>query len=95
MAYLIQQTEGFVKWRKGLCDLKAKAAILRRMDRISAGLIGDAKSVGDGVSELRVNVGPGYRMYFYGSGAGRDYPSGRRRQEHASCRHQAGEKACD
>jgi|GEM_PF-240296 len=64
MMYLVQQTEAFVKWRNGLRDLKAKVAIARRMERISAGLFGDVKSVGDGVSELRIDTGPGYRLYF-------------------------------
>jgi putative addiction module killer protein len=44
--------------------LRAKLAIARRIDRASVGNLGDIKSVGDGVSEMRVDVGAGYRVYF-------------------------------
>ncbi|WP_315751334.1 MULTISPECIES: type II toxin-antitoxin system RelE/ParE family toxin [unclassified Bradyrhizobium] len=64
MAYLVQQTEIFVKWHANLRDLRARAAITRRLDRVAAGSLGDVKSVGGNVSELRVDVGPGYRLYF-------------------------------
>lgn len=61
---LVQQTETFVKWHTGLRDLRARMAIARRIERAAAGNLGDTKSVGDGVSELRIDVGPGYRVYF-------------------------------
>ncbi len=64
MGYLIQQTELFAKWHKSLKDLRAKVAIARRIDRARTGNLGDVKPVGEGVSELRVDVGAGYRMYF-------------------------------
>ena len=64
VAFTVQQTELFVSWRRRLRDVKARAAIVRRLDRISAGLLGDWKSVGDGVSELRIDIGPGYRLYY-------------------------------
>lgn len=64
MPYLIQQTDTFSHWLRALRDLKAKTAILRRLGRTQAGNLGDVKSVGDGVSEMRVDVGPGYRLYF-------------------------------
>jgi putative addiction module killer protein len=64
MNYLIQQTIMFVKWRSSIRDLRAKIAIARRIDRASVGNLGDVKSVGDGVSEMRVDVGAGYRVYF-------------------------------
>ncbi|ACE85954.1 type II toxin-antitoxin system RelE/ParE family toxin [Cellvibrio japonicus] len=64
MNYLIQQTQTFAKWHKSLRDLRAKLAIARRIDRIKAGNLGDVKSVGEGVSELRIDVGAGYRVYF-------------------------------
>ena len=54
----------FVKWRSSIRDLRAKIAIARRIDRASVGNLGDVKSVGDGVSEMRVDVGAGYRVYF-------------------------------
>jgi len=64
MNYLIQQTNIFVTWHAAIRDLRAKIAIARRIDRASAGNLGDIKSVGDGVSEMRVDVGAGYRVYF-------------------------------
>lgn len=64
MAYLIQQTESFARWHASVRDLRAKIAIARRIDRAAAGNLGDVKSVGEGVSELRVDVGAGYRVYF-------------------------------
>lgn len=60
----IRQTEIFSRWLKGLRDATAKVAILRRADRVAAGNFGDAKSVGDGVKELRIDIGPGYRVYY-------------------------------
>ncbi|VVN31094.1 hypothetical protein PS662_04885 [Pseudomonas fluorescens] len=64
MNYLIQQTTIFVTWHASIRDLRAKIAIARRIDRASAGNLGDVKPVGDGVSEMRVDVGAGYRVYF-------------------------------
>lgn len=64
MTYLIQQTESFAKWHQSLRDLRAKVAIARRIDRVKSGNLGDVKSVGEGISELRVTVGAGYRVYF-------------------------------
>ncbi|MDB5982239.1 MAG: addiction module antitoxin RelB [Pseudomonas sp.] len=64
MNYLIQQTEAFAAWHSAIRDLRAKIAIARRIDRAAAGNLGDIKSVGDGVSELRLDVGAGYRVYF-------------------------------
>ena len=62
--YLIKQTDIFLKWLKKLKDIKGKIAILRRIDRTKYGNFGDYKYLGDGVSELRVDFGPGYRVYF-------------------------------
>lgn len=64
MNYLIQQTMIFATWHASVRDLRAKLAIARRIDRDSAGNLGDVKPVGDGVSEMRVDVGAGYRVYF-------------------------------
>ncbi|MDD2762325.1 MAG: type II toxin-antitoxin system RelE/ParE family toxin [Methylomonas sp.] len=69
MNYLIQQTESFAKWHGGLKDLKAKIAISRRIDRAQAGNLGDCKPVGEGLSEMRIDVGAGYRVYFTLRGA--------------------------
>ena len=60
----LRQTETFTKWRSKLKDERARAAIALRLARLAFGHVGDAKSVGDGVSELRIHYGPGYRVYF-------------------------------
>ena len=64
MNYIIQQTKSFALWHSTLRDMRAKIAIARRIERASAGNLGDAKKVGGGVSEMRVDVGAGYRLYF-------------------------------
>lgn len=64
MNYLIQQTDTFANWHTALRDLRARIAIARCIDRAAAGNLGDVKPVGEGVSEMRVDVGPGYRLYF-------------------------------
>ena len=60
----IRQTETFSKWLSGLRDRQARARIQTRIDRLELGLAGDVKPVGEGVSELRIDYGPGYRIYF-------------------------------
>ena len=60
----IQQALAYAKWFTGLRDRVARARIDIRIRRLSLGNAGDAKPVGDGVSELRVDHGPGYRVYF-------------------------------
>jgi putative addiction module killer protein len=60
----VRQTSVFRDWLDGLADRRAAERIAQRIVRLQAGLIGDAKSVGDGLSELRVDYGPGYRVYF-------------------------------
>lgn len=60
----IRQTEVFSKWLRGLRDRQARARIQTRIDRLQLGLAGDVKPVGEGVSELRIDYGPGYRIYF-------------------------------
>lgn len=62
--YLVQQLESFAEWRHSLRDLRAATAIRRRIERAEAGNLGDVKSVGEGVSEMRIDVGAGYRVYF-------------------------------
>jgi putative addiction module killer protein len=61
---VIKQTEQYSKWFSSLRDRVARAKIDIRIRRLSMGNLGDAKSVGGGVSELRINFGPGYRVYF-------------------------------
>jgi putative addiction module killer protein len=62
--YIIQQIESFAEWRRSLRDLRAATAIRRRIERAEAGNLGDVKPVGEGVSEMRIDVGAGYRVYF-------------------------------
>lgn len=64
MEYIIKQTEDFSTWLLALRDVRAQLAIGRRIDRAKAGNLGDVKPVGGGVSEMRVDVGAGYRLYF-------------------------------
>jgi putative addiction module killer protein len=60
----VRQTEVISKWLRKLRDLNAVARIQIRIRRLSLGNFGDVKPVGDGVSELRIDYGPGYRVYF-------------------------------
>lgn len=60
----VLQTEVFTKWLSRLRDDRAKARIAARLLALSLGHFGDAHGVGGGVSEMRVDVGPGYRLYF-------------------------------
>lgn len=60
----IRQTDHFSKWLRRMKDRKARAIIIRRIERVAKGNLGDVKAVGGKVSELRVDAGPGYRIYF-------------------------------
>lgn len=64
MVYIVEQTKSFGLWLAGLKDHRAKFAIARRIERVSMGNMGDCKSVGEGVSELRISISAGYRIYF-------------------------------
>jgi len=66
--YQLQSTAVFDDWIRGLTDKKVKARILARLEAVKLGNLGDVKGVGDGIRELRVHVGPGYRVYFGQSG---------------------------
>ena len=68
MVIAIRQTEEYANWFAKLRDHRARARILSRVRRLSLGNPGDVKSVGDGVSELRIDYGPGYRIYFMRAG---------------------------
>lgn len=60
----IRKTNLFAHWLDGLRDIQARARVQARIARLALGNPGDAEPVGEGVSELRINYGPGYRIYF-------------------------------
>ena len=60
----LRKTETFAQWLDDLRDLRARARVQVRIERLAAGNAGDVKAVGEGVSELRIDYGPGYRVYF-------------------------------
>ena len=60
----IQRTDEFSLWLSNLRDLEARMRILLRIDRLELGNPGDVAPVGDGISEMRIHYGPGYRVYF-------------------------------
>jgi putative addiction module killer protein len=60
----VRRTDKFDRWLKDLSDTRAKAKILIRIDRLADGNPGDVAAVGKGISEMRINYGPGYRVYY-------------------------------
>src|SRR5688572_13588854 len=62
--YQIQRTEAFFKWLAGLRHAKGTARILARLDSVRLGNLGDSRSLGGGLHEMRIHTGPGYRLYF-------------------------------
>jgi putative addiction module killer protein len=60
----IRKTEHFAKWIDDFQDIRARARILARIERLATGNPGDGKAVGEGISELRIDYGPGYRVYY-------------------------------
>ncbi|MBX9659684.1 MAG: type II toxin-antitoxin system RelE/ParE family toxin [Nitrospiraceae bacterium] len=60
----IRTTRVFARWLDGLRDVRARARVLVRIERLVDGNPGDVKPVGEGVSEMRIDYGPGYRVYF-------------------------------
>ena len=60
----IRKTEVFARWLDGLRDIRARARVQVRIERFAAGNPGDVQPVGEGVSEMRIDYGPGYRVYF-------------------------------
>jgi len=65
---VIRKTSVFRKWMKKLKDAVAKAHIDRRIDRLSRGNPGDVDPIGEGCSEMRIDYGPGYRVYYKDTG---------------------------
>ena len=62
--FQVERTVQFEDWLNSLRDRMAQKRIAMRVTRIESGLLGDWKTVGDGVSEMRIDHGPGYRIYF-------------------------------
>ena len=60
----VRKTEVYARWLDSLRDARARARVLVRVERLAAGNPGDVRPVGEGVSELRIDYGPGYRVYF-------------------------------
>ncbi len=64
----IRKTDIYAKWLDNLGDIHVRARILARVERLGMGNPGDVKPVGEGVSELRIDYGPGYRVYYKKAG---------------------------
>ncbi len=62
--FTVKPLPEFLKWLDGLSDGRVRGAVLARIKRLEYGLMGDVEPVGDGVSELRIHIGSGWRMYF-------------------------------
>jgi putative addiction module killer protein len=60
----IRKTDVFAEWLEGMRDMKGRARVQARIERLAQGNAGDVQSVGGGVSEMRIHFGPGYRVYF-------------------------------
>lgn len=60
----LKQTETFRKWRLRIKDIRTRAVIASRLDRLAFGNRGDVKPIGKGISEMRIDYGPGWRIYF-------------------------------
>lgn len=65
----VNQTSEFAGWLRGLTDKKAQVRIVARINAAACGNFGDAKPIGDGISEMRIDFGPGYRLYYTRVGA--------------------------
>ena len=64
MEFSVRELDSFKAWREGIRDREARIAIARRIERAQTGNLGDHQTVGEGVSELRVHVGAGFRIYY-------------------------------
>lgn len=60
----LRKTDNFARWLNELRDIRARAKVQARLERLALGNPGDVRPIGDGVSELRVDYGPGYRVYY-------------------------------
>jgi len=62
--YTVVETDPFVQWMRSLRDMSARIRLRRRLDRVTRGVLGDVRPVGEGVWEMREFFGPGWRMYY-------------------------------
>jgi putative addiction module killer protein len=62
--FSVKPLPGFTAWLDGLADASTRGVVLARIKRLERGLLGDVQPVGQGVSELRIHIGPGWRVYF-------------------------------
>ena len=62
--FVIRKTDTYARWLDGLHDIHARARVQVRVERLAAGNPGDVRPVGEGVSEMRIDYGPGYRVYY-------------------------------
>ena len=67
--YSIKPLPGFTAWLDGLVDVTVRSVVIARLKRLELGLMGDVEPLGDGVSELRIHLGAGWRVYFTQRGA--------------------------
>ena len=67
--FIVKPLPGFTAWLDGLADVSTRGVVLARIKRLERGLMGDVEPAGKGVSELRIHVGPGWRLYFTQRGA--------------------------
>lgn len=67
--FKLVETAQFISWFESLRDNKARGRIIGRLERLSFGQLGDVKSVGNSISEIRLDFGPGYRIYFQQRGS--------------------------
>lgn len=65
----VRRTLEFTEWLKNLRDRSAKAKILARIDRLEDGNVGQSRSIGGGIVELKIDFGPGYRVYYVQRGS--------------------------
>ena len=88
----MKPTTEFTAWLDGLADITVCSVIVARIKRLALGLTGDVAPVGKGISELRIHVGAGWRIYFVQHGTQVIAFSGRRLKTHPKGRYQAGEE---
>ena len=84
----IRETDVFAEWLDNLRDIRARARILVRIERLAAGNPGHVEPVAEGVAELKIDYGPGYRVYFKKRGRELVFSVGRWRQKHSRQRYQ-------